>query len=200
MKQEVKSFASWVLPRLCGSAIWSPSKECGLAWSFQLYLGRMQRAWPLGSGHLQLSHALATWPWTAYSMLVSLGIQRERQDLLNEILCVQHPEQCSPIPHSRAQPQEPSSSFLHLSRTHHLHLCPPLCFSGEEMATHSRVLAWKIPGTEEPGGLPSMGSHRVRHAWSALAAAAAVFLNLENSSITQEFSEGIWLENGCIKT
>ena len=33
----------------------------------------------------------------------------------------------------------------------------------KEMATHSRILAWKIPGTEEPGGLPSMGSHRVRH-------------------------------------
>ena len=33
----------------------------------------------------------------------------------------------------------------------------------QEMATHSSVLAWRIPGTEEPGGLPSMGSHRVRH-------------------------------------
>ena len=33
----------------------------------------------------------------------------------------------------------------------------------KEMATHSSVLAWKIPGTEEPGGLPSMGSHRVGH-------------------------------------
>ena len=32
-----------------------------------------------------------------------------------------------------------------------------------EMATHSSVLAWRIPGTGEPGGLPSMGSHRVRH-------------------------------------
>ena len=32
----------------------------------------------------------------------------------------------------------------------------------KEMATHSSVLAWRIPGTEEPGGLPSMGSHRVR--------------------------------------
>ena len=31
----------------------------------------------------------------------------------------------------------------------------------KEMATHSSVLAWRIPGTEEPGGLPSMGSHRV---------------------------------------
>ena len=33
----------------------------------------------------------------------------------------------------------------------------------KEMATHSSVLAWRIPGTEEPGGLPSMGSHRVGH-------------------------------------
>ena len=33
----------------------------------------------------------------------------------------------------------------------------------KEMATHSSVLAWRIPGTPEPGGLPSMGSHRVRH-------------------------------------
>ena len=33
----------------------------------------------------------------------------------------------------------------------------------KEMATHSTVLAWRIPGTGEPGGLPSMGSHRVRH-------------------------------------
>ena len=40
------------------------------------------------------------------------------------------------------------------------------------MATHSSVLAWRIPGAGEPGGLPSMGSHRVRHDWSDLAAAA----------------------------
>ena len=43
----------------------------------------------------------------------------------------------------------------------------------EEMATHSSILAWRIPGTVEPGGLPSMGSHRVGHNWSNLAAAAA---------------------------
>ena len=42
----------------------------------------------------------------------------------------------------------------------------------KEMATHSSVLAWRIPGTVEPGGLPSMGSHRVGHDWSDLAAAA----------------------------
>ena len=33
----------------------------------------------------------------------------------------------------------------------------------KEMATHSSILAWRIPGTEDPSGLPSMGSHRVRH-------------------------------------
>ena len=41
------------------------------------------------------------------------------------------------------------------------------------MATHSSILAWRIPGKGEPGGLPSMGSHRVRHDLSNLAAAAA---------------------------
>ena len=38
---------------------------------------------------------------------------------------------------------------------------------------HPCVVAWRIPGTAEPGGLPSIGSHRVRHDWSDLAAAAA---------------------------
>ena len=42
----------------------------------------------------------------------------------------------------------------------------------KEMATHSSVLAWRIPGTAEPGELLSMGSHRVGHDWSDLAAAA----------------------------
>ena len=66
----------------------------------------------------------------------------------------------------------------------HLFLCRPLLllpssirvFSSElekEMATHSSVLAWRIPGTGEPGVLPSMGSHRVGHNWSDLATAAA---------------------------
>ena len=41
------------------------------------------------------------------------------------------------------------------------------------MATHSSVLAWRIPGMGEPGGLPSLGSHRVGHDWRDLAAAAA---------------------------
>ena len=43
----------------------------------------------------------------------------------------------------------------------------------KEMATLSNILAWRIPGVGEPGGLMSMGSHRVRHNRSNLAAAAA---------------------------
>ena len=44
-----------------------------------------------------------------------------------------------------------------------------------KISTHSSVLAWRIPGTAEPGGLPSMGSHRVGHDWSDLATAAGRF-------------------------
>ena len=46
----------------------------------------------------------------------------------------------------------------------------------KEMATHSSVLAWRIPGTGEPAGLQSMGSHRVEHEWSDLAAAVSYYL------------------------
>ena len=46
----------------------------------------------------------------------------------------------------------------------------------KEMATYSSILAWRIPGTEEPGGLLPLGSHRVRHDWSNLAAAAAEYI------------------------
>ena len=54
--------------------------------------------------------------------------------------------------------------------TFHLHALE------KEMATHSSVVAWRIPRTGEPGGLPSMGSHRVGHDWSDLAVAAAAIL------------------------
>ena len=53
------------------------------------------------------------------------------------------------------------------------------------MATHSSVLAWRIPGTGDPGGLPSMGSHRVSHDGSDLA--AAVQGNSQESSPTPQF-------------
>ena len=60
------------------------------------------------------------------------------------------------------------------------------------MATHSSVLAWRIPGTGEPGGLPSMVSHRVGHDSSDLAAAAAArkdkkaFLSVQCKKIEED--------------
>ena len=57
-----------------------------------------------------------------------------------------------------------------LTFTFHFHA------SEKGRATHSSVLAWRILGTGEPGRLPSRGSHRVRHDWSDLAAAAALLL------------------------
>ena len=47
--------------------------------------------------------------------------------------------------------------------TEQLHFHFPLSSLEKAMATHPSVLAWRIPGTGEPGGLPSMGSHRVGH-------------------------------------
>ena len=52
----------------------------------------------------------------------------------------------------------------------------------KEMATHSTILAWRIPGTAEPGGLSSMGSHTVGHDWSDLAVE-----NLQNLQVLSFF-------------
>ena len=60
----------------------------------------------------------------------------------------------------------------------------------KEMATHSSVLAWRIPGTGEPDGLPSMGSDRVGLDWSDLAAAVAAYIN-------RSFSTRNWLTRLC---
>ena len=80
----------------------------------------------------------------------------------------------------------------------------------KEMATHSSVLAWRIPGTGEPAGLPSMGSHRVGHDWSDLAAAAAAaaaalcmrcpWTKEENEGIQMQrplWSGSIWVTEKC---
>ena len=58
----------------------------------------------------------------------------------------------------------------------------------KEMATHSSVLAWRIPGTGEPGGLQSMGSHRVGHDWSDLTA-AATFLGRNSKRSSSSWTE-----------
>ena len=59
-----------------------------------------------------------------------------------------------------------SDTTERLTFTFHFHVLE------KEMATHSSILAWRIPGTGEPAGLLSMGSHRVGHDWSDAAAAA----------------------------
>ena len=55
----------------------------------------------------------------------------------------------------------------------------------KEMATHSSVLAWRIPGTGEPGGLSSLGSHRVGHDWSDLAVPLELVTTLQGSGQAQ---------------
>ena len=78
----------------------------------------------------------------------------------------------------------------------------------KEMTTHSSVLAWRIPGTVELSGLPSMGSHRIGHDWSDLAAAAAAaaaggkisrigaqikkYLQREKALYKSSYSKHIW--------
>ena len=60
------------------------------------------------------------------------------------------------------------------------------------MAIYSNILAWRIPGTEEPGGLPSMGLHRVGHDWSNLAAAAAAAVHAVQSLIWVNYKYDIY--------
>ena len=60
------------------------------------------------------------------------------------------------------------------------------------MATHSSVLAWRIPGTEESVGLPSMGSHRVKHDWRDLAAAWTAACQASCPSATPRVYSNSW--------
>ena len=64
----------------------------------------------------------------------------------------------------------------------------------KEMATHSSVLSWRIPGKAEPGGLPSMGLHRVGHDRSDLAAAAAACIG---ALLRQNLHPNFPMETGC---
>ena len=66
----------------------------------------------------------------------------------------------------------------------------------KEMATHSSVLAWRIPGTGEAGGLPSMRLHRVGHDWSDLAAAADLTYKDIFVSLRQRREQKTWILSG----
>ena len=74
--------------------------------------------------------------------------------------------------HGVAKSQTQLSDFTFIFHFHALE---------KEMATHSSVLTWRIPGTGEPGGLPSMGSDRVGHDWSNLAAAGAATVQISDA-------------------
>ena len=86
--------------------------------------------------------------------------------------CLENPMDggaCWAAVHGVAKSQTRLSNFTF---TFHFHALE------KEMATHSSILAWRIPGTEKPSGLPSMGSHRVGHNLNDLAAAAQVIIHL----------------------
>ena len=65
-------------------------------------------------------------------------------------------------------------------------------FPEKEMAAHSSVLAWRIPGRGEPGGLPSMGSHRVGHDWSDLGTAAVTTIFIKRYFSSSSLSAIGW--------
>ena len=69
----------------------------------------------------------------------------------------------------------------------------------KEMAAHSSVLAWRIPGTEEPSRLPSMGLHRVGHDWSYLAAPLKIIKEENQGNGTKYFKQKhlIWKNQWC---
>ena len=85
--------------------------------------------------------------------------------------------------HGVAKSQTRLSDFIF---TFHFHALE------KEMATHSSVLAWRIPGTAEPGGLPSMGSHRVGHDWSDLAAVVSQRMSKHMESLEVHW---VWKKN-----
>ena len=66
------------------------------------------------------------------------------------------------------------SGYIQYNSSRFMIFCLSVC---NQLFTRSSVLAWRIPGTVEPDGLPSMGSHRVGHDWSDLAAAADAWVS-----------------------
>ena len=69
----------------------------------------------------------------------------------------------------------------------------------KEMATHFSVLAWRIPRTGEPGGLPSMGSHRVEHDWSDLAAKWRILSLSHKRTLAMNSLRSAWINGQRIR-
>ena len=71
-------------------------------------------------------------------------------------------------------------------------LCPHQGFLEKELATHSRIRVWRIPGTEEPGRLHSMGSQRVRHNWATITHSSSLWPHPSLSSLENSMDRGAW--------
>ena len=146
---------------------------------FQQYL----LFFPYQSSVLQLYHTPISWAtlqilnfvhfplfWDVFFLKVPIIIQvGEGNGTPLQYSCLENPMDggaWKAAVHGVAEGQTQLSDF---TSTFHFHALE------KEMATHSSVLAWRIPGTGEPGRLPSMGLHRVGHDWGDLAAAAAAY-------------------------
>ena len=140
--------------------------------------GNMMRELPLNSDCLEPSREsslrerqnkiqLATVPTNPYCLLC--WFQSVSSFLVPVDIWVQDP--CTPLQYSCLESPMDGGAWwaavhgVAKSQTRLSNFTFTFCFHAleKEMATHSSVLAWKIPGMGEPGGLPSMGSHRVGH-------------------------------------
>ena len=136
-----------------------------------------------------------SWWWTGRPGVVRfVGSQRVGYDWVTELNWMFH---CTSVP-DLLYPFLCWWTFRFLPRlsdftfTFHFHALE------KEMATHSSVLAWRIPGMGEPGGLLSLGSHRVGHDWSDLAAAAAagffhLLATVNSAAIKTEVHVSFWI-------
>ena len=116
-------------------------------------------------GWVWLLVQMCTW-WEIF-LRCGLGLWREGTGNPLQYSCLENPMDrgaWESAVHGVAESQARLSDFTF---TFHFHALE------KEMATHSSALAWRTPGTGEPGGLLSMGSHRVGHDWRDLAAAVA---------------------------
>ena len=153
---EVLSNYLW-LQRLCISVQFSHSVMSNSLWSYGLQHARLPCPSPI-PGACSNSYPLSWWCHQTISSSVI------------PFSCLQSFPALGSFPMSQLFT---SGSLSDFTFTFHFHALE------KEMATHSSVLAWRIPEMGEPGGLPSMGSHRVGYDWSNLAAAAAKVLELQ---------------------
>ena len=88
-----------------------------------------------------------------------------------------------------------NSAFLYSLLNRPQHFCRYLTKMKKEMATHSSILAWRIPWTEEPGGLQSTGSQRVGHDWVNLLTYLLTYPNIEKNQVNRKncfFHGSLW--------